>query len=161
MKLGRRVHFGANMEDLDLRGADLRGQDLRCVRFYLSSLQGADLRGANLAGADLRWVDLRNAKLDGANLEGARRGTQGGVDLQIPGWENDNGILCRKKTVHKLRVWGRDEKNSEGEFDYSCDVPPELDQKLYWLIAQGLLFERNWCDDGLTWKVSVNGKELT
>ena len=161
MKLGRRVHFGANMEDLDLRGADLRGQDLRCVRFYLSSLQGADLRGANLAGADLRWVDLRNAKLDGANLEGARRGTQGGVDLQIPGWENDYGILCRMKTVHKLRVWGRDEKNSEGEFDYSCDVPPELDQKLYWLIAQGLLFERNWCDDGLTWKVSVNGKELT
>lgn len=63
---------------------------------------------------------------------------------------------------HKLRVWGRYRQIApHEEFDYSCDVPPELDQKLYWLIAQGLLFERNWCDDGLTWKVSVNGKELT
>jgi len=152
----------ANMEGVDLRDADLRGQDLRCVRFYRANLHRADLRGANLAGADLRWANLHDTKLDGANLEGARRGTQGGVDLQIPGWENQSGVLCRKPVVHKLRVWGRyGQIAPHEEFDYSCDVPPELDQKLYWLIAQGLLFERNWCDDGLTWKVSVNGKELT
>lgn len=62
----------------------------------------------------------------------------------------------------KLRVWGRDEKNTpHEEFDYSREVPPDQANWIYWMIAQGLLFENNWCDDGLTWKVSINGKELT
>jgi hypothetical protein len=60
-----------------------------------------------------------------------------------------------------LRVWGQDEKNYPHEkFDYTLDVPPDLDEKLYWLIAQGILFNNDWTSDGLCWGVSINGQNL-
>jgi len=114
----------SNRSNEDLRDADLRNADLRSVSFYQANLARADLRGAKLCGADLRGANLHDAKLDGANLEGARRYAPGGTDMPIPGWENQNGLLCRKPVVHKLRVWGRDEKVFPHEkFDYTIDVP--------------------------------------
>jgi len=81
--------------------------------------------------------------------------------MPIPGWENQNGLLCRKPVVHKLRVWGRDEKVFPHEkFDYTIDVPPDLNEKLYWLIAEGLMFRNDWRSGGLIWSVSINGQLL-
>jgi uncharacterized protein YjbI with pentapeptide repeats len=51
---------GADLRDLDLRGADLTGV----------ALGGADLRGADLSAANLRNTDLNNAKLSSAHLSG-------------------------------------------------------------------------------------------
>jgi uncharacterized protein YjbI with pentapeptide repeats len=67
---------GANLRDVDGRGAPLEGIDLASADLsgaHLSraDLSGADLANADLANADLSGADLRGANLSGANLKGA------------------------------------------------------------------------------------------
>ena len=66
----------ANLSDVNLRGADLRSADLCSANLSDVNLRGANLRGADLSeadlrGADLRSADLRSADLCSANLRGA------------------------------------------------------------------------------------------
>ena len=61
-----------------------------------------------------------------------------------------------------LKVWGSYEYDSPVEkFEYEQEVLDGLDPELYWLIAQGLLFRNGWWDVGCTWKVFLNGVDLT
>ena len=50
--------IGANLRNIDLRGANLRGACL-----IASDLRGCNLRGADLIGADLRDADIRGTDL--------------------------------------------------------------------------------------------------
>ncbi len=45
---------GANLRDLDLRGADLHGLDLSNAYFRQTDLRGLDLSSCNLEGASIR-----------------------------------------------------------------------------------------------------------
>jgi hypothetical protein len=74
---GKRADLrGANLYDVNLRGADLTGADLRKAYLFRAdltgtTLTGADLSRANLRDADLSGTDLRYAYLRGADLSGA------------------------------------------------------------------------------------------
>lgn len=71
---GQRANLsGADLSEVNLRGADLRSADLSYA--YLSgfdlseaNLRGADLHSADLSEADLSGADLRYANLSGADL---------------------------------------------------------------------------------------------
>ena len=57
---------GADLEEADLSGADLRDADLREAR-----LRAANLRGANLERANLMEANLKSTNLEGTNLKWA------------------------------------------------------------------------------------------
>ena len=68
-KNGMRAHFhGADLSEVDLRGANLSGANLGWADLDGANLGGANLRGANLGGADLCRADLYGANLSGADL---------------------------------------------------------------------------------------------
>jgi uncharacterized protein YjbI with pentapeptide repeats len=71
--------WGADLEEVDLRGAYLNRAD-----FEEADLSGADLREADLRGAKLRDADLRGANLERANLMDAnlKRTNLEGADLR-------------------------------------------------------------------------------
>lgn len=63
---------GADLSDLDLRGADFREALLESVNFDGSRLAGCDFSRAVLARASLRGADLSGCRLAAANLAGCR-----------------------------------------------------------------------------------------
>ncbi len=87
---------GANLREVNLKGADLRWANLSRANLREVNLRGANLRGADLSGADLRWTNLREVNLKGAdlrwaNLKGAdlRWANLEGADLR---WANLSGV---------------------------------------------------------------------
>ena len=75
---------GADLSNMDLRGAKLAGAFLESARFDGADLRGADLRGAVLAHASLQRVTLDGADMRKANVGGAtiRETAAVGVDLR-------------------------------------------------------------------------------
>ncbi len=62
--------------------------------------------------------------------------------------------FLKSKTTLIVEVF-RD--GSKGAFVYAVDVPNYLSDDMYELIAQGILFENDWTQDGTKWTWRKNG----
>ena len=91
---------GADLHEVDLRGAGLTGANLVEARLRGANLFGAILSNARLRGADLRGADLVAARLRGADLREAN--LQGAVvtDRQLGRAKSLEGATMPDGSIH-------------------------------------------------------------
>ncbi|PRQ10247.1 DUF2169 family type VI secretion system accessory protein [Enhygromyxa salina] len=80
---------GADLSNMDLRGAKLAGAFFESARF-----DGTDLSDADLSGAVLAHASLRGTKLDRANLRGANLGGSKLLEVSAQGADLSKSVLA-------------------------------------------------------------------